>query len=72
MIIFSLSYFKYAASYPNEIACLIAIDAIPQINKPKENFFRIQGDRVDNSLQYHQKPPRNFEVDLTFEKAYEL
>ncbi|CAF1081492.1 unnamed protein product [Adineta ricciae] len=62
----------YAASYPNEIACLIAIDAIPQINKAKENFFRIQADRVDKSLQNHQKPPRNFEVNLTFEKAFEL
>ncbi|UJR15472.1 hypothetical protein I4U23_002415 [Adineta vaga] len=35
-------------------------------------IIQIQGSRIDKSLEFHKKPARNFELNLTFEKAVEL
>jgi hypothetical protein len=35
-------------------------------------FFKTHASRIDASLKFHNKPSRNFDIDLTFEKAFEL
>ena len=63
---------QYAASYPEEVLCFVAIDALPPIETSRENFFKIQRSRIDASLEFHNKPARTFNINLTFEKAVEL
>ncbi len=63
---------QYAASYPDEVLCLVAIDALPRSEMSSAAFFKTHASRIDASLKFHNKPSRNFDIDLTFEKAFEL
>ncbi|UJR15471.1 hypothetical protein I4U23_002414 [Adineta vaga] len=62
----------YAASYSEEVSCLVAIDALPRSETSSENLFEIYGARIDKSLEFHKRPIRIFNTDLTLEKALEL
>ena len=52
--------------------CLIAIDALPQSHVSLEKSYEVYGSRIDATLKYYKKPPRAYDIDLTFEKALEL
>jgi hypothetical protein len=63
---------QYAAAYPEEVVCLVAIDAVPRPEASSDKIFKTYGHRIDSSLKFHHIPARNFEIDLTFEKALEV
>jgi len=62
----------YAASYPEEVLFLVAIDALPRIETSPNKFFKLHASRIDSSLKFHNMPPRTFDTVLTFEKALEV
>ncbi|CAF4108545.1 unnamed protein product [Adineta steineri] len=62
----------YASTYPDEVICDVAIDAVPRSECSSENYSQIYASRIDDSLAFHSKPARTFEADLTFDKALEL
>ncbi|CAF4193633.1 unnamed protein product [Rotaria sp. Silwood2] len=63
---------SYAASYPEEVLCLVCIDSFPRIEASMENYCKIQGARIDNSLKHHKKPPRSHDTHLTSQAVLEL
>ena len=63
---------QYAAAYPEEVVCLVTIDAVPRAEAAPDKVFKIFAHRIDSSLKFHHTPPRTFEIDLTFEKALEV
>ncbi|CAF1069526.1 unnamed protein product [Adineta steineri] len=62
----------YASTYPDEVICDVAIDAVPRSECSSENYSQIYASRIDDSIAFHSKPARTFEADLTFDKALEL
>jgi hypothetical protein len=45
---------------------------MPRTETSTQKFFKVQGTRIDDSLQFYDKPDRNFESELTFEKVLAL
>ncbi len=63
---------QYAACYPEEVVCLVALDALPRPETTSDKLFKVYAARIDSSLKFHHTPARTFETELTFEKALEL
>ncbi|CAF0933119.1 unnamed protein product [Rotaria sordida] len=61
----------YAASYPDDIVCLVAIDALVRPHVSSDLFWTTIGSRIDNSLQYLSRKSKIYTDELTFEKAVE-
>lgn len=65
--------FQYAAFFPEEVLCFIAIDALPRAEVPAEFYWKVHGSRVDARIQYQSEiEPKIFEKELTMEKILEL
>ena len=54
------------------MSCVVAIDAMMLSDVSIEKLYEVHGTRIDAQLQFYNKPNRNFEIDLTFEKALSL
>lgn len=54
------------------MSCIVAIDSLIRSDTSPEKFFEVYGTRTDAQLQFYNKPSRNFEINLTFEKALSL
>jgi hypothetical protein len=63
---------KYAAAYPEEISCLVALDALIGSEKSSKSLWRTAASRIDRNLLYYSKPPKAHKSELTLEKAMEL
>ncbi|CAF3535952.1 unnamed protein product [Rotaria socialis] len=62
----------YAACYPEEVECVVAMDSIPWSETPTEDVFKAYRTRIDASLQFHTKPPRPVDYDITTEGFIQL
>ncbi|CAF1045606.1 unnamed protein product [Rotaria sordida] len=62
----------YTASYPEEVLCLVCLDSLPRGETSLEDYFKIQGSRIDASLKYHKRPPRSHKPHLTSEIILQL
>ncbi|CAF1619901.1 unnamed protein product [Rotaria magnacalcarata] len=57
----------YAACYPEEVECIVAMNTIPSSETSPEDIFKHYRSRIDASLQYHTKPIRTLHHDLSYE-----
>ncbi|CAM4923804.1 unnamed protein product [Rotaria socialis] len=62
----------YAACYPEEVECIVAMDNVPSSETPPEDIFKCYRSRIDASLQYHTKPVRTLHHDLSYEALQQL
>lgn len=63
---------QYAAAYPEEISCLVALDSIIANERTTKPFWQHAATRIERTLQYYSKTPKIHKGDLTYEKAIEL
>ncbi|CAF0801073.1 unnamed protein product [Rotaria sp. Silwood1] len=64
--------FAYAASYPEEISCLVAFDSIIGGEFASNPLWKNTATRIDKSIAYYNQPPKSYQTELTYEKAIEL
>ncbi|CAF3625067.1 unnamed protein product [Rotaria socialis] len=62
----------YAAAYPEEVSCLVALDAIIGVERSSKTFWKNAAARIDKNIEYHVKVPKSYQNELTYEKAIEL
>ena len=63
---------QYAASYPSDVLCLVALDALPSAEVSSNGFWDVRGSRIDASLDFHHRSSITPEKDVEFDKALEL
>ena len=63
---------QYAASYPDDVLCVVAMDALPKPEASSDNYYSLLGSRIDAHSKFFNTPPRNRNVKLTMETAIEL
>ncbi|CAF4589024.1 unnamed protein product [Rotaria sp. Silwood1] len=61
----------YAASYPDNVLCLVAIDALVRAHVSSDLFWKTVGSRIDDALKYLNDSSRTYTEEFTFEKALE-
>ncbi|CAF2523118.1 unnamed protein product [Rotaria sp. Silwood2] len=61
----------YAATYPDDVLCLVAIDALVRAHVSPDLFWKTVGSRIDDTLKYLSDTSKIYTDELTFEKALE-
>lgn len=63
---------QYAAAYPEEVSCLVALDAIIGAPDAAKSYWKNVGQRIDSDLKYYSQPIKEHKSELTYEKAIDL
>ncbi|CAF4452760.1 unnamed protein product [Rotaria sp. Silwood2] len=64
--------FAYAAAYPEEISCLVALDSIIGGEFSSNPLWKNTATRINRNIEYHSQLPKSYQNELTYEKAIEL
>ena len=64
--------FQYAAAYPEEISCLVALDAILSGERSSKPIWKTIAHRIDGNLEFYKRPVKIRKEELTYEKAMDL
>ncbi len=68
----SAFFLQYAASYPEDVLCLVAIDALIREQIAAELFWKSIGSRIDKKLEDLSSAQKTYKDELTLEKAIEV
>ncbi|CAF1431968.1 unnamed protein product, partial [Didymodactylos carnosus] len=64
----------YAAIYRDEVQCVVAIDALPSITlrSTEDSNWASVSKRIDQNIEYYNHPPKVYDTQLTFDKAFQV